>query len=74
MIVFLGRTEEKSRRVDAGDPDANYYVIKNYAEGTLEIGLALGLGPDESRQHRLQVRSPRLKFGALLSCSVVMGM
>lgn len=37
VVSFQGRSASRARYANAGDPDANYYVVRNYTEGTLEI-------------------------------------
>lgn len=37
VVTFRGDRVSKTRTQDAGDPDANYYVVRDYVEGTLTI-------------------------------------
>lgn len=37
VVAFQARGVERSRLQDAGDPDATFYVVRDYVEGTLVI-------------------------------------
>ena len=37
VVVYRGQGEEQLRRVNAADPDSDYYVMQSYIAGTLEI-------------------------------------
>jgi hypothetical protein len=37
LVAFRLAGEERTRQKNAGDPDANYYVVQSYVEGTLAI-------------------------------------
>ncbi len=39
VVAFRARSVARSRRQLAGDPDANYYRVKNYITGTLVINV-----------------------------------
>jgi hypothetical protein len=44
VVTFRASGEPRSRRRDAGDPDANYYVVHEYIAGTLVIDVFDVLG------------------------------
>ena len=47
VVAFRGRRESRARLVNAGDPDANFYEVRNYIGGTLQIDV-FEAGNDEA--------------------------